>query len=261
MGGLHRSGTSFVASLLAAHASVAALTGTGVPEDEGQHLQDVLTPARQMGGAGGFAFSRLAHLTEQDVAPDDADRLRKAWAPYWSGAATHRVEKSPPNLLRFRYLLHAFPEAVGIAVVRSPAAVTMAMRKWNRGRPVHRLVRHWVVAHETLRSDLRESPEAATRVFVLYYENLIRSPAATLVALGEFLHLDFQGGPMAQAAGLTVDPSSNDRYLDQWAAIGKGWGARSMSRRIAVGRDSGRVASLGYDLRSGRLLEQYRVEP
>jgi len=39
--GLHRSGTSLVHRCLAAHPDVSGFADTGVPEDEGQHLQTV----------------------------------------------------------------------------------------------------------------------------------------------------------------------------------------------------------------------------
>ena len=41
VGGLHRSGTSLLARSLEAHPSVSGFRDTGVPEDEGQHLQSV----------------------------------------------------------------------------------------------------------------------------------------------------------------------------------------------------------------------------
>ena len=45
LAGLHRSGTTLLARLLAAHPEVSAFSDTGVSADEGQHLQTRL-PAR-----------------------------------------------------------------------------------------------------------------------------------------------------------------------------------------------------------------------
>ena len=44
VGGLHRSGTSLVHRCLASHPAVSGFSDTGVPEDEGQHLQTVYPP-------------------------------------------------------------------------------------------------------------------------------------------------------------------------------------------------------------------------
>jgi hypothetical protein len=79
VGGLHRSGTTLVARLLAAHPEASGFAGTGVPENEGQHLQDVYPPASRHGGPGRFALHPAAHLTESSplVGPGARDRL---WA-------------------------------------------------------------------------------------------------------------------------------------------------------------------------------------
>ena len=59
VGGLHRSGTTPLARVLAEHPDVSgfgATRPTGVTEDEGQHLQDLYPAARAYGGAGRFAL-------------------------------------------------------------------------------------------------------------------------------------------------------------------------------------------------------------
>jgi hypothetical protein len=61
--GLHRSGTTPLTRCLADHPQVSGFRGTGVPEDEGQHLQDVYAAAAAFGGPGGFAFDPRAWNT------------------------------------------------------------------------------------------------------------------------------------------------------------------------------------------------------
>ena len=50
LAGLHRSGTTLLARLLAAHPEISGFSETGVPADEGQHLQGVYPAAREYGG-------------------------------------------------------------------------------------------------------------------------------------------------------------------------------------------------------------------
>ena len=64
VGGLHRSGTTPLTRCLAAHSQISGFEGTGVEEDEGQHLQTVHPPARAHADHGRFALSAAAHLTE-----------------------------------------------------------------------------------------------------------------------------------------------------------------------------------------------------
>ena len=58
LAGLHRSGTTLLARLLAAHPEISGFSGTGEPADEGQHLQSVYPAARVYGGPGRFGGVR-----------------------------------------------------------------------------------------------------------------------------------------------------------------------------------------------------------
>ena len=95
VGGLHRSGTTLLARLLASHPDATGLSGTGVPEDEGQHIQDVYAPAERHGGTGRFALKAKAHLTEASplATPESAQRLWEAWRPYWDSDQRFLIEK------------------------------------------------------------------------------------------------------------------------------------------------------------------------
>ncbi|MEI2612689.1 MAG: hypothetical protein V9G20_28950 [Candidatus Promineifilaceae bacterium] len=52
IGGLHRSGTSILFKTLRDHPQISGFYNTQVPEDEGQHLQTVIPPAKAFGGPG-----------------------------------------------------------------------------------------------------------------------------------------------------------------------------------------------------------------
>ncbi|MBJ7331723.1 MAG: sulfotransferase [Solirubrobacteraceae bacterium] len=191
VGGLHRSGTTPLAKWLAEHPQISGLTGTGVPEDEGQHVQRVYPPAARFGGPGTFAFSPEAHMTETSplATPASRERLDAAWGAHWERARPVLLEKSPPNLVRTRFLQALYPEASFVVITRHPGAVAMATRKWAgplRNVRVHTLVRHWFVAHECF---LRDSAHLR-RVLLVRYEDLVSAPGRELARVHRFLGVD-----------------------------------------------------------------------
>lgn len=239
VGGLHRSGTSLLAQALCAHPQITGLSETGVPEDEGQHLQSEVLPAHQLGGAGRFVFAPGAHLTEMDVRPTSGRQMLDSWLPHFDGSRPVLVEKSPPNLVRTRFLSRAFPDAVCLNILRHPAAVALAMRKWNRGRPIPSLVAHWLKAHETYRTDIqRLSPH---RVATVLYEDFVRDPRSILAAAFRFI----QVGPTTES--IADLPDLNDEYLREWRTIRRMSG-RGILRDWTTRRYEARVRAFGYSL-------------
>lgn len=220
--GLHRSGTSALARLLATSPHVRGLSGTGVFEDEGQHLQPVLTTATAHGGPGLFAFDPGSHLTEQSPLADEqvARRVLDAWLPYWhleedeSLAWGSRddlvvVEKSPPNLVRTRLLQAAFPNARFLVLLRHPGVVTVSTGCWRPQLAAATLLRHWVCAHRRFEADVT----SLRHVFRIRYEDLVADPAGSLEALGTELEVL---GPF-DAAGL--EPGHNEQHLETWSQL------------------------------------------
>ena len=248
VGGLHRSGTTPLARVLAAHPEISGLRGTGVAEDEGQHLQDVYPRIRAYGGMGRFANDPRAHLTAASplVGTANADRLIAAWSPYWDLDRRLLVEKSPANLIMGGFLQALFPGSALIVVVRHPAVVGLAMQKWNpaliarngrRRTSFGGLLRHWVTAHALLRADA----PGLVRLHVLRYEDLVADPAGQLAAVQAFLGL---ATPLDASA---VRGGMNAGYADRWAELGRG----PVGRRRRVGwsrRYGAAVAQYGYDL-------------
>jgi hypothetical protein len=188
VGGLHRSGTTPLTRCLAAHGQISGFAGTGVEEDEGQHLQTVYPPARAHGGPGRFALAPAAHLTETSplLAPDTATRLLEQWHPHWDLAKPVLVEKSPPNLIMARFLQAAFPDARFVMVVRHPAIVTLATRRWARLRPLGALLDHWFAAHRLFQEDAA----SLRHLLVVKYEHLVGQPERTLTEIAAFLDLE-----------------------------------------------------------------------
>jgi hypothetical protein len=239
IGGLHRSGTTLVGRALAEHPLVSGFEGTGVPADEGQHLQSVYPPAKVYGGPGLFAFAAEAHLTEDSplVSAESRERLLADWSPHWDLGKPVLVEKSPPNLIRMRFLQALFPDASFVVVTRHPIPVAYATAKWRRGESLRTLVRHWVVAHEIYRDDR----ERVGRIHEVRYEELVRDPNAVLGRAYGFLGLE----PVETA--LEVRRNADEGYLRRWAEEGRTIRGRMAHARIR--RELGaRVEALGYDL-------------
>lgn len=239
VGGVHRSGTTLLAELLGEHPAIAGLRDTGVPHDEGQHLQHDMATAEQLGGPGRFAAAPGAHLTEADATdPEIAVRLLAAWRPFAAPERTHIVEKSPPNLLRFRYLQRVFPDALMVAIVRHPIAVAHATVFWAQTSIADQF-EHWLTAHETLAADRAHLPG----LFVLRYEDLVRDPTGALRPITERLGL----APFDPTA--TVRTDTNDRYFRRFRhsrLLPARW---KIARDVARFDDRVRALGFGYSLR------------
>ncbi len=207
VGGLHRSGTTMLANLMATHPMVAGLTNTGGPMDEGQHLQTVYPLDEHHGGPGRFAFDPAAHLTGDSplATPATAAILLRQWGRYWDASRPILLEKSPPNLIRFRFLHRLFPDAKFILAMRHPVPVTLSTAKWSPAVGTRDLLRHWVHAHDLATADLVGLPHTVIR-----YEQLTTDPVTTMKTVAQFLDIpdDFDLGG--------VDRVVNDRYFQSW---------------------------------------------
>lgn len=249
VGGLHRSGTTPLARVLAGHPEISGLRDTGVSEDEGQHLQDVYPRIRAYGGMGRFANAAAAHLTASSplVSKESADRLVASWSPYWDDSRRLLLEKSPGNLIMTTFLQALFPGAATIVVIRHPIAVALAMQKWNplivarngrRRSTLAGLVRHWLRAHDLLRADAAQ----VGRLHVVRYEDLVADPAARLLAIGEFLGLSTPLDASGLRSGLS------DTYQRQWDAARTGGALRRRVRAGIEARYGDAIAAYGYDV-------------
>lgn len=242
VGGLHKSGTSLVARALAEHPLISGFRNTGVPEDEGQHLQSVYPTAGAYGGPGKFGFHPQAHLTEASelVTEESRARLLGEWGTRWDLTKPVLLEKSPPNLIRTRFLQALFPDAAFVMVMRDPVAVAYATQKWSR-TGIDSLIEHWLVCHETFE---RDRP-FIRQLYVLRYEDLIERPQRSLERVFSFLGLD----PVA--CRIQVRPEDNAKYLRRWSedcALSSS-DAETDAKRIARDCES-RVAAFGYHLKA-----------
>jgi hypothetical protein len=239
LGGMHRSGTSLLHRCLSDHPDISGFHDTGVPEDEGQHLQSVYLPAAAYGGPGRFAYDPKAFLDEHSplVTADNALQILREWARYWDMSRRLLLEKSPPNLVRSRFLQALFPGCRFVMVLRHPVAVAYATQKWTPGDLVGRLIEHWLLCHEAFE---RDRP-LLQHVHVLRYEDFVKNPQTELDAIHRFL------GVPSQPLQRQVEEDVNSRYLKKWRGRSSSWLTRPYVRHV-VGKYEDRVRRFGYSL-------------
>ena len=187
VGGLHRSGTSLVTRLLAAHPAIGAIEGAPVPENEGCYLQGAIPHTARHGIPGHFATDPDQHMTEGHRLDTLAtrERMEADWAPWFPADTPWRVEKSPVNCTRTRLLQALYPLSQFVMVTRHPAYVDQAMRKWGITAEAD-FPAHWIRAHEIILDDIAHLHAA----MVVRYEDLVGATAETLSAIFAFLDLD-----------------------------------------------------------------------
>lgn len=242
--GLHRSGTSVLFRSLRDHPEVSGFQGTPSPEDEGMHLQTVYPPSGRYGGAGAFGFHPEAHLTEESTLVSEVNRLKlfSEWRQYWDLNKTYLLEKSPPNIIRTRFLQAMFPNSYFIVMLRHPLAVSYATQRWYRKYKINwrgfpRIFEHWLVCHEIFKAD----QEHLKNSFLVKYEEFVAQPEQWVNQIYRFLGL---GGYSVKQKILS---DVNKRYFEQWNKNLSGLLSGPMSRAI-VRRYEDRVRCFGYSL-------------
>lgn len=221
------------------HPEVSALSGTARDTNEGQHNQTVYPGDEWHGKGGRFAFRPEARFTEDSplVTPENAEKLFEEWSRFWDTSRPYLLEKSPPNLIRMRFLQALFPDASFVAILRHPVAVSYATQKWRQKSSLKELLRHWVVAHETYRED---APHVE-RLLEVRFEDLLRDPDGLLARVYELLGLE------PQPTTLEIRPDGNEAYFRRWREDEASLGGRLRHRRLRreLAED---VGAFGYSL-------------
>jgi hypothetical protein len=259
--GLQRSGTTMLYRYLAEHPEVSALSGTPRPAAEGQHVQTVYPADTWHSKAGRFAFRPEARFTDDSPLVTDENRrvLFEEWSRYWDTSRPYLLEKSPPNLIRTRFLQALFPESYFVVLLRHPIPNALATQKWDPHTKPHSLIEHWLHAHELFALDA----PYLERAHVLRYEDLVADPDAELGRVFASLGLDDPSPGRPRGEGVNVDnfqsdrtlrTGVNDKYFEEWRRRRRS--AAWIYYEALERRYERRVRAFGYSLRDAAALPQ-----
>lgn len=187
IGGMHKSGTTAVCNLLAGCESVSALSSTGVPENEGQHLLSVLKSDQYFGE---ILFPLSEGARADKVAETHRANVRAVvlgdLSTYWDFTKPYLVEKSPINMMRTPFLHSLFPKAKFIITYRDPRISFMATRKNCPHLEFELYLRAWKVAYEIAWCDSL----LIDRHFFLNFDELLTNNIKELAALSLFTGIE-----------------------------------------------------------------------
>ena len=205
--GLHRSGTSLLYKILKEQDEISGLSKTNELEDEGQHVQTVYKPAYEFGGVGKFGFDINARLDENSKLINEINRkkLFNEWSRFWDLEKTILLEKSPPNIIRTRFLQKMFPNSYFINITRHPIATSIASKKWSK-TSLDELISHWIKCHEIFNEDKK----MIRNIINIKYEDLINNNEEILAQLSKFLKLNIKPSKIEIRKGI------NDKYFKIW---------------------------------------------
>ena len=207
LAGLHRSGTSLLHEIIRNHPEISGFSGTGVPEDEGQHLQSIYEPAKTFGGPGKFVFDHRSYMDElHPLATDEnAAKIFDQWSHHFDLSCKHLIEKSPPNIVRTRFLQKLFPNSKFIVILRHPLAIAYATQKWSK-TTIPSLLEHSLLAYETFFKDM----STLHSVFILRYEEFVLEPQKTIDNVFNYLGLE------PTEISQNIHSNVNDKYFLKW---------------------------------------------
>jgi Sulfotransferase family len=234
--GLHRSGTTFLARLLRNHDEISGFENTDVPKDEGQHLQNVYPPAKLLGGPGLFGFHKNAYLNESSelITTQNKEALFRQWSKYWDLTKPFLLEKSPPNILKTRFLQEVFPNSFFIFITRHPIAVSMATNAFTgRSIELDKQIDHWLICHEKFQDDL----PYLRNVIMFKYEDFVENTQKYLDKISDFLKCR----PIILS--IKVKPNSNQKYIEKWNQLPQS------ERDMLINKYEKRISKFGYSFK------------
>ena len=115
------------------------------------------------------------------------------------------MSKSPPNLVRTRFLQKLFPNSKFVCILRHPLAVSYATQKWSK-TPIKSLIEHTLTGYEILSKDI----EYLANAYVLRYEDFAKNPQDEIDRIYNFLDLN------TSTVKHEVKPDANRKYFSMW---------------------------------------------
>ena len=207
LAGHHRSGTSLLHEIIREHPNVSGFFKTGVPEDEGQHLQSVYKQAIKFGGPGKYIFNKKSYMDENHelATEQSANELMNQWQKHYDESCEYYIEKSPPNLIRTRFFQKLFPKSKFIVILRHPLAVGYATQKWSK-TTIKSLLEHSLRGYEIFKNDLPHLNSA----YVLRYEDFVLNPQEEMEKIYAFIGID------SQSIQHEIRTNINEKYFAMW---------------------------------------------
>ncbi len=208
LAGVHRSGTSLLHEIIREHPAISGFSDTGVHEDEGQHLQSVYEPAKSFGGPGRFVFDTESYMDESHslATIENANLLFEQWSEYYNLESDYLIEKSPPNIIRTRFLKKLYPNCKFVVILRHPIAVAYATMKWSK-TSISSLLEHTVLAYEIF---LKDMPYLDDSVYVVRYEEFVLMPQKVINDIYHFIGLN------AIDIRHSIHSDVNNKYFSMW---------------------------------------------
>lgn len=176
--GLNNSGTTMLGDILGTHPLIRSLPG------EGHWLTKVFPLSKDFGTPRTYTKRLDVFRWSEDHDPAPAVRAQYDWALYYDRRPGVLLEKSPPNMLRARWLQRNFRPARFIAITRDPYAVSEGSRR-RGGCSIQDAARHWAVGHKCMLEEM----EHLQRCLLVTYEALCDDPESTLQRFEAFLEL------------------------------------------------------------------------
>lgn len=236
--GAHKSGTSIFHRCVRDHPEISGFEGTGVPEDEGQLLQNVFPPAKKFGGMGRFGFRDDAEFLDDHplVSEANAHALMEQWSPHWDMSRKVLVEKSPPTIIRARFFQALFPEnSYFLLLLRHPISVSFSTGK-RTGQGLHQLIPHWLILHERFEENHRSRLK---RLLTVRYENFCADPQGVLERVWEFVGLNPVPSERKVRKGI------DNKYFRRWRCFGLTPRGKRF-RNLLISRYEDRLQNLDY---------------
>ena len=148
------------------------------------------------------------------------------------------MEKSPPNIIRTRFLQAMYPNASFVTILRDPIAVSFATQKWSK-TSLDSLFKHWLFCNQQYINDSKSLKKS----LLFKYEDFTSRPDEVLLQLSDFL-----GESIELPKEWQLKQGVNQKYLDMWNRYRNSfWTKRKAQKLIFKYEDS--FNDFGYSLK------------